>query len=152
MPPWYIDKIIGVQEFKYDYSLSDDEISTLTAWVDSDAPRGNPSDMPPPREFRNIAEWKIGDPAWVDVPAATGCVQTQPDEGQPATERTEVRVLFDNDTIYFGFVCYDRDPDGIITSASRRDASQNNSDSIQIILDTFRDRQSAFVFGTSPAG
>ena len=86
------------------------------------------------------------------MPVATGFIQTQPDEGRPATERTEVRVLFDEDTIYFGFVFYDRDPDGIITSASRRDASLNNSDSIQIILDTFRDRQSAFVFGTSPAG
>ena len=73
----------------------------------------------------------LGDPAWIDVPAATGFVQTQPDEGQPATERTEVRVLFDDDTIYFGFVCYDRDPDGIITSESRRDASLSNSDSIQ---------------------
>ena len=94
----------------------------------------------------------LGDPAWTDVPVATGFVQTQPDEGQPATERTEVRVLFDDDTIYLGFVCYDRDPDGIITSVSRRDASLNNSDSIQIVLDTFHDRQSAFVFGTSPAG
>ena len=52
----------------------------------------------------------LGDPAWADVPAATGFVQTQPDEGQPATERTEVRVLFNDDTIYFGIVCYDRDP------------------------------------------
>ena len=93
----------------------------------------------------------LGDPAWADVPAATGFVQTQPDEGQPATERTEVRVLFDDDTIYFGIVCYDRDPDGIITSPARRDSSLSNSDSIQIVLDTFRDRQSAFLFGTSPA-
>ena len=94
----------------------------------------------------------LGDPAWADVPAATGFTQTQPDEGQPATERTEVRVLFDDDTIYFGIVCYDRDPDGIITSVSRRDSSLSNSDSIQLVLDTFRDRQSGFVFGTSPAG
>ena len=94
----------------------------------------------------------LGDPVWADVPAATGFVQTQPDEGQPATERTEVRVLFDDDTIYFGIVCYDRDPAGIVVSDSRRDSSLGNSDSIQIILDTFRDEQSAFVFGTSPAG
>ena len=94
----------------------------------------------------------LSDPAWADVPAATGFTQTQPDEGQPATERTEVRVLFDDDTIYFGIVCYDRDPDGIITSVSRRDSSLSNSDSIQLVLDTFRDRQSGFVFGTSPAG
>ena len=94
----------------------------------------------------------LDDPAWADAPASTGFVQSQPDEGQPATERTEVRVLFDDDTIYFGIVCYDRDPSGIVISDSRRDSSLNNSDSIQIILDTFRDEQSAFLFGTSPAG
>ena len=44
----------------------------------------------------------LGDPAWIDVPVATGFIQTQPDEGQPATERTEVRVLFDDDTIISG--------------------------------------------------
>ncbi len=65
MPPWYIDRNIGVQEFKYDYSLSDDEIDTVAAWVDAGAPRGNPADLPPPREFRDIAEWKIGEPDWV---------------------------------------------------------------------------------------
>ena len=65
MPPWYIDKNIGVQDFKYDYSLSDNEIETVAKWVDSGAPRGNPADMPAPREFRDIAEWKIGEPDWV---------------------------------------------------------------------------------------
>ena len=65
MPPWYIDKNIGVQGFKYDYSLSDDEIATVAAWVDAGAPRGNPEDLPPPRGFRNIAEWKIGEPDWI---------------------------------------------------------------------------------------
>ena len=65
MPPWYIDKNIGVQEFKYDYSLTDEEIATVATWVDSGAPRGNPADLPPAREFRDIAEWKIGEPDWV---------------------------------------------------------------------------------------
>ena len=65
MPPWYVDKNIGVQGFKYDYSLSDDEIATVAAWVDAGAPQGNPEDLPPPREFRNIAEWKIGEPDWI---------------------------------------------------------------------------------------
>jgi len=65
MPPWYIDRNIGIQGFKYDYSLSDDEIATIAAWVDSGAPRGNPADMPPPRAFPDIAEWKIGEPDWV---------------------------------------------------------------------------------------
>ena len=65
MPPWYIDKNIGVQEFKYDYSLTDEEIATVATWVDNGAARGNPADLPPAKEFRNIAEWKIGEPDWV---------------------------------------------------------------------------------------
>ena len=69
MPPWYIDRNIGIQGFKYDYSLSDEEIATVAAWVDAGAPRGNPADAPPPKEFRDIAEWKIGEPDWiVEIP------------------------------------------------------------------------------------
>ena len=94
----------------------------------------------------------LGDPAWADVVSATGFRQTAPDEGQPASERTEVRVVFTADTIYFGIVCYDRDPAAIIVTDSRRDSSLSNSDSVQLILDTFLDRQNGFVFGTSPSG
>jgi len=65
MPPWYIDKNVGIQGFKYDYSLTDDEIAKVANWVDNGAPRGNPADLPAPREFRDIAEWKIGEPDWV---------------------------------------------------------------------------------------
>ena len=94
----------------------------------------------------------LGDPAWADVPFATGFRQTNPDEGQPATERTEVRVTFTADTLYVGVVCYDRDPDAIIVTDSRRDSSLSDSDSFQLIFDTFLDKQNGFVFGTSPAG
>ena len=89
------------------------------------------------------------DPAWAGVPSATGFVQTAPDEGQPASERTEVRVVFTDDTIYFGVVCYDRDPSSIIVTDSRRDSQLSNSDSFELILDTFLDQQNGFVFGTN---
>ena len=94
----------------------------------------------------------LGDPAWVAVPFATGFRQTNPDEGQPATERTEVRIAFTADTLYVGVVCYDREPDAIIVTDSRRDSSLSDSDSFQLIFDTFLDKQNGFVFGTSPAG
>ena len=94
----------------------------------------------------------LDDPAWDAAPPATGFRQTAPDEGQPASERTEVRVVFTDDTIYFGVVCYDRDPGAIIVTDSRRDSSLADSDSFQLILDTFLDRQNGFVFGTSPSG
>ena len=94
----------------------------------------------------------LDDPAWAAVQPVSGFQQTAPDAGQPATERTEVRVVFTDDTIYFGVVCYDTDPTGIIMSDSRRDSSMNDADSFQMVLDTFSDRQNGFVFGTTPAG
>ncbi|MCH8813279.1 MAG: hypothetical protein IID07_15750, partial [Gemmatimonadetes bacterium] len=49
MPPWFVEKDIGIQEFKNDMSLTDEEVATLAAWVDNGAPEGDPADMPPPR-------------------------------------------------------------------------------------------------------
>ncbi|MEE2638529.1 MAG: carbohydrate binding family 9 domain-containing protein, partial [Acidobacteriota bacterium] len=94
----------------------------------------------------------LDDQAWATVEPVSGFRQSSPDEGQPATERTEVRVLFTDDAIYFGVVCYDQDPSAIIMSDSRRDSSMNDADSFQMVLDTFSDRQNGFVFGTTPAG
>ena len=61
MPPWFIDKNVGVQHFSNDRSLTDEEIATLVAWVDAGAPPGNPRDMPPPRQFP-AETWQIGEP------------------------------------------------------------------------------------------
>src|SRR5881396_3656449 len=51
MPPWYVEKNIGIQQFHNDPSLSDDEIATIAKWADSGAPRGNPADMPPAKVY-----------------------------------------------------------------------------------------------------
>jgi mono/diheme cytochrome c family protein len=62
MPPWFIEKNIGVQKFKDDPSLSDDEIALIAAWVDGGARRGDPKDMPPPRQFAARGAWTLGTP------------------------------------------------------------------------------------------
>jgi mono/diheme cytochrome c family protein len=62
MPPWFIDKNVGVQHFSNDRSLTDKQIETITAWVDAGAPEGNPRDMPPPRTFPAENVWQIGAP------------------------------------------------------------------------------------------
>jgi hypothetical protein len=94
----------------------------------------------------------LGDPVWAAAQPVGGFRQSFPDEGLPATERTEVRVLFTSDTIYFGVICYDSDPAAIIMSDSRRDSSMTDADSFQMVLDTFQDQQNGFIFGTTPAG
>jgi hypothetical protein len=62
MPPWYIEKNIGIQHYKNDPSLSDEEVATIARWADSGAPRGNPADMPPPRVWPDGNSWHAGEP------------------------------------------------------------------------------------------
>src|SRR5918911_1613605 len=62
MPPWYMEKNLGIQGFKDDPSLSDEEIAKIARWADSGAPRGNPADMPPPRKWADANTWTIGEP------------------------------------------------------------------------------------------
>jgi hypothetical protein len=59
MPPWFIDKGVGIQKFKNDPSLSDAEIQTIVKWVDQGALQGNPADMPAPRQFDDLDAWHI---------------------------------------------------------------------------------------------
>jgi len=91
------------------------------------------------------------DPAWQAVPALTDFWQTAPDAGQPASERTEVRIAYTEDALYFGVTLYDRSTEGLTVSDSRRDSPLDDVDSFRILLDTYKDRQNGFVFATNPA-
>jgi hypothetical protein len=62
MPPWFIEKNVGIQKFQDDPSLSDEEIALIGAWADAGAPEGNPADMPPPRQFPETGAWAFGQP------------------------------------------------------------------------------------------
>ena len=67
MPPWGIDPHVGIQSFKNDPSLRQDEIDKIIAWVDGGAPMGNPADMPKPRAFDDSDRWHIGQVASVET-------------------------------------------------------------------------------------
>ncbi|MBI4478110.1 MAG: hypothetical protein HY654_13125, partial [Acidobacteria bacterium] len=58
MPPWHIDRSVGVQRFKNDMSLSDEQIDTIVRWVDAGAPQGDPKDLPPPKPLVTSNEWQ----------------------------------------------------------------------------------------------
>src|SRR5262249_40435722 len=62
MPPWHIDKNVGIQRFSNDISLSDEEIAVIVKWVDTGAPKGNFADLPPARKFADKETWQIGQP------------------------------------------------------------------------------------------
>ena len=59
MPPWHIDRSVGIQEFKNDRALTDEELATLVTWLDSDMPFGDEADMPPPPEFPDLTAWQF---------------------------------------------------------------------------------------------
>src|SRR6188472_4242774 len=69
MPPFHIDKSIGITSFKNDPSLTDEEIATIGRWVDAGAPRGNPADMPPLRKFDDAGTWQFTPDIVVKFPA-----------------------------------------------------------------------------------
>ena len=62
MPPWHIDRTVGIHKFKNDPSLSVTEIETISKWVDAGAPQGDPANLPPPRQFDDGSRWHIGQP------------------------------------------------------------------------------------------
>ncbi len=59
MPPWHLDKTVGIQQFQNDRSLTDEQVAMIARWVDAGAPMGNPKDMPPPKQFPNEDEWQL---------------------------------------------------------------------------------------------
>ena len=97
MPPWYIEKGIGIQKYKGDISLSDQEIATIAKWADSGAPRGNPADMPPPLAFADAKAWEIGTPDLIVRSPTVAVAATAPDWwgpiGEAETGLTEDRYV-----------------------------------------------------------
>ena len=94
----------------------------------------------------------LNDPAWANVPEVTTFIQKTPDEGQSVSEKTAVKVMYTEKTFYVSVVCYDTNPGEIVISDTRRDSPLNNSDSFSFIIDTFKDFQTGYLFGTNPAG
>ncbi len=94
----------------------------------------------------------LNDPIWQLAQPITDFRQREPFEGQVATESTEVRILYTHNDVYFGVVCHDSGPNGVIASQLRRDISQEFDDYFEIVIDSRRDRRNAYVFQVNPLG
>jgi len=94
---------------------------------------------------------RLDEPVWQQIEPITRFIQTQPDEGKPATERTEVRIFYTNSRLYFGFTCFDSEPGKIVARLDSHDA-RTNSDSVDILLDPFGDRRTGYFFSINSRG
>jgi Domain of unknown function (DUF5916)/Carbohydrate family 9 binding domain-like len=90
--------------------------------------------------------------AWSAAIAATDFRQQEPNQGTPASEKTEVRVVFDDRNLYIGIRAFDSDPANINARELVRDASFSNDDKVEILLDTNHDHRNAFRFAVNPLG
>src|SRR5690606_13470441 len=93
----------------------------------------------------------LDEDAWALAEATTGFVQFEPTEGAPASQRTEVRVLYGPDALYVGAMLYEDDPGLIRTQLSRRDAI-GGGDFFLVALDSYNDRQTGYEFAVTAGG
>ncbi len=94
----------------------------------------------------------LDEESWQKAAAIGRLTQAEPNEGAAPSEDTEVRVLFTEAVIYFGIVCHDRTPKGIVATRLTRDADLESDDNVLIALDPFFDHRNGFFFQVNPAG
>lgn len=110
-----------------------------------------------PLEGEITLDGVLDEPGWQQCVPITQLLQQQPDEGAPASERTEIRILYSAQVLYIGVTCYDRESAKIVARKMRREESSRgdlifSDDSIHIVIDAFANGQNAFMFSTNPLG
>jgi hypothetical protein len=94
----------------------------------------------------------LDDPLWQMAKPISDFRQKEPYEGEPATEKTEVRILYTRHAVYFGIQCFDSEPSKIIATELRRDVSQDLDDHFEILIDSNFNRRGGYVFEINPLG
>src|SRR6266536_5513002 len=94
----------------------------------------------------------LDDPIWQQAAPITDFRQREPYEGRPATERTEVRVLYTRNEVYFGVACHDSVAGGPVATQLRRDVTHELDDYFAVVIDSRFDRRNAYLFQVNPLG
>src|SRR5256886_11673264 len=95
---------------------------------------------------------KLDEPFWATADSIDDFRQREPIEGSPATERTVVKVARDGEALYIVVRCHESNMRRVRASQLRRDADLSTDDNVRLLIDSFDDRRSAFVFATNPSG
>jgi hypothetical protein len=108
--------------------------------------------MAAPIDHAPRVDGSLNDPLWQSAKPIIDFRQREPREGEAATEKTEVRILYTRTAVYFGIHCYDSEPSRIVATELRRDASQDLDDHFEILIDSNNDRRDAYLFEINPLG
>jgi hypothetical protein len=99
-----------------------------------------------------VVDGVLDEPAWAAAPVATRFIQSEPREGEPATEESEVRVVYDDQAIYFGAFMRSPDPRRIIINDLKKDFETRSEEIFGVVLDTFHDERNGYQFATNAMG
>tara|TARA_B100001123_G_scaffold414842_1_gene514768 strand:- start:5099 stop:7369 length:2271 start_codon:yes stop_codon:yes gene_type:complete len=99
-----------------------------------------------------VVDGSLDEDVWQSAEVLGNFIQRIPNDGAPASEPTEVRVLYTNEALYVGAWLWDSEPDRIVDGEAIRNAPLDDSDAVLFVFDAFADRQNGFVFGTNPSG
>ncbi|MFQ5741034.1 MAG: DUF5916 domain-containing protein [Acidobacteriota bacterium] len=105
-----------------------------------------------PEEESPRIDGDLSEPVWARAVVVDSFLQRDPQEGMPASEKTEVRILYTGKAVYLGVTCYDSEPGLIRATELRRDDRLENDDRFSVLFDTFHDRRNAYLFRTNPLG
>ena len=95
---------------------------------------------------------QLNETCWLNAPTIENFTQREQNEGAPATEKTQIAVIYNTNEIYFGIWCFDSEPDKISAQQMARDFSWRSDDNIEIMISTFNDNRNGYLFATNPNG
>jgi len=95
---------------------------------------------------------KLNEKCWLTAPAIENFTQREQKEGEPATEKTAIAVVYNTHYIYFGIWCFDNEPEKISAQQMERDFSWGSDDNVEIMMSTFNDNRNGYLFVTNPNG
>jgi uncharacterized protein DUF5916 len=129
-------------------------LAVLAPRASADAPPAQ-ADPPPVHAVRTdrpiVVDGILDEEVWKNDQAFTNFIQSDPDQGVPPRQRTEVRVVFDDDALYVGARLFDSAPDSVLARLARRD-NDAASDQFALMLDPFHDKRTGYYFMVSAAG
>src|SRR4030095_6818954 len=99
-----------------------------------------------------VVDGRLDDAAWARATPATDFIQLDPLNGSPATERTEVRILYNGTSLYMGVICFDSEPTRLLRFQRRRDEGLPSDDRFMWVIDPFLTGQNGYFFETNPSG
>ena len=132
----------------------------FTFFLHSDSSAEQKSKIEPSQYFINAnriegklkIDGRLIEPEWDSARPVSNFTQLEPEEGRPASESTEVLLLYDDNNLYLGIKCFDAQPEKIVANVMCRDADLSKNDMVGVLLDTFHDHRNAFCFMFNPLG